>query len=63
MTAFAIAGSLNWIGHWFQPDGAMSAAAIADEFTDRLTEGLAARPVKKTASTVAKKKPSRGGIR
>lgn len=63
MTAFAIAGSLNWIGHWFQPDGAMSATAISDEFTDRLTEGLAARPVKKTASTVAKKKPSRGGIR
>ena len=63
MTAFAIAGSLNWIGHWFQPDGAMSATAIADEFTDRLTEGLAARPVKKTASTVAKKKPSRGGMR
>jgi AcrR family transcriptional regulator len=63
MTAFAIAGSLNWIGHWFQPDGAMSAAAIADEFTERLTEGLAARPVKKTASTVANKKPSRGGIR
>ena len=63
MTAFAIAGSLNWIGHWFQPDGAMSATAIADEFTDRLTEGLAARPVKKMASTVAKKKPSRGGMR
>ncbi|MDQ8732501.1 TetR/AcrR family transcriptional regulator [Bradyrhizobium sp. LHD-71] len=50
LTAFAIAGSLNWIGHWFQRDGAMPPAAIADEFTDRLTEGLAARPTKKTAS-------------
>jgi AcrR family transcriptional regulator len=48
MTAFAIAGSLNWIGHWFQPDGAMSAAAIGSEFADRLTEGLAARRTTKT---------------
>ena len=63
MTAFAIAGSLNWIGHWFQPDGAMSAAAIAGEFTDRLTDGLAAPSAKKTASTVAKNKRSRGGAR
>jgi len=63
MTAFAIAGSLNWIGHWFQPGGAMSAAAIAGEFTDRLTDGLAARLAKKTDSTVAKSKRSRGGVR
>ena len=63
MTAFAIAGSLNWIGHWFQPGGAMSPAAIADEFTDRLTDGLAARAIKKTGSTVAKNKRPRGGRR
>lgn len=61
MTAFAIAGSLNWIGHWFKPGGAMSAEAIADEFADRLTEGLAARPAKKRASTLAKSNRSRGG--
>ena len=29
LAAFAIAGSLNWIGHWYQPDGALSADAIA----------------------------------
>ena len=23
LAAFAIAGSLNWIGHWYQRDGAM----------------------------------------
>ena len=40
LAAFAIAGSLNWIGHWYQPDGALSADAIADEFSIRLTEGL-----------------------
>jgi AcrR family transcriptional regulator len=64
MTAFAIAGSLNWIGHWFQPGGAMSAQAIAAEFADRLTEGLAARrTTKKAPAAPTKKQGSRGGSR
>lgn len=42
LSAFAIAGSLNWIGHWYQPNGALSADAIADAFVLRLTEGIAA---------------------
>ncbi|MGT2503447.1 hypothetical protein ACVOMS_26915 [Bradyrhizobium guangxiense] len=41
LAAFAIAGALNWIGHWYRRDGALSPAEIADEFTVRLTEGLA----------------------
>lgn len=41
LAAFAIAGSLNWIGHWYRRDGGLSPSAIADEFTIRLTEGLA----------------------
>ena len=41
LSAFAIAGSLNWIGHWYQSNGPLSPQAIAEEFTDRLTEGLA----------------------
>jgi AcrR family transcriptional regulator len=49
LTAFAIAGSLNWIGHWYQRDGALSPEAIADEFAMRLTEGLA-KKTKKTKS-------------
>ena len=64
MTAFVIAGSLNWIGHWFQRDGAMSAKAIADEFTERLTEGLASKSTKgRAASTPAKRKKQGGGTR
>ena len=43
MAAFAIAGSLNWIGHWFKRDGSNSADAIAEEFSERLTTGLARR--------------------
>lgn len=42
LAAFAIAGSLNWIGHWYDPDGPLTAAAIADDFAERLTGGLAA---------------------
>jgi AcrR family transcriptional regulator len=44
LAAFAIAGSLNWIGHWYQPDGPLSPKAISEEFADRLTGGLARRP-------------------
>jgi AcrR family transcriptional regulator len=44
LAAFAIAGSLNWIGHWYRADGSLSPQAIAEEFTDRLTEGLARGP-------------------
>ncbi len=50
LTAFAIAGSLNWIGHWFQPGGERSAEEIADEFAVRLTEGIAAKPARKRAA-------------
>jgi hypothetical protein len=44
LAAFAIAGSLNWIGHWYQSDGPLTPQAISEEFTARLTEGLAHRP-------------------
>ncbi|MCA6124509.1 TetR family transcriptional regulator [Bradyrhizobium sp. WSM 1704] len=47
LSAFAIAGSLNWIGHWFQPGGAMSGRAVAEEFAIRLTEGIATTSKKK----------------
>lgn len=54
LSAFAIAGSLNWIGHWFQPGGAMSGRAVAEEFAIRLTEGIATTSTrKKTARKAA----------
>ncbi len=61
LAAFAIAGSLNWIGHWYRRDGGLSPAAIADEFTVRLTEGLAApdRITKKTPSAPKRRAPRR----
>ena len=64
LSAFAIAGSLNWIGHWFQRGGALSAEAIADDFAVRLTEGLAAKPTRTRAAAPPRKtKRSSGGSR
>jgi AcrR family transcriptional regulator len=50
MTAFAIAGSLNWIGHWYQRVGALSPQAIGDEFAVRLTEGIIGPAAKRRRS-------------
>ncbi|MBR0751658.1 TetR family transcriptional regulator [Bradyrhizobium jicamae] len=60
LAAFAIAGSLNWIGHWFQPDGAMTGKAVAEEFAIRLTEGIATTSKRKKADKPpGTSKPSR----
>jgi AcrR family transcriptional regulator len=62
LSAFAVAGSLNWIGHWYRPDGDLTPEAIAAEFAVRLTEGLAQKPVtKRRPSAPAKKRPAGGG--
>jgi AcrR family transcriptional regulator len=61
LAAFAIAGSLNWIGHWFQPDGALPADAIADEFSVRLTDGLARKQITSRAQSAPAKKQRSGG--
>lgn len=52
LTTFAIVGSLNWIGHWFKHDGALSAEAIASQFSAQLTYGLA---VERTAKRTRRK--------
>lgn len=42
LTAFSIAGAVNWICVWYEPDGPLSAEEIAVEFARTLTQGLAA---------------------
>ena len=44
IAAFSIAGALNWIGHWYEPDGALSPDEIASQFAQTLTRGLAVCP-------------------
>jgi AcrR family transcriptional regulator len=41
IAAFSIAGALNWICMWYEPEGAMSAEEIASQFARTLTQGLA----------------------
>jgi AcrR family transcriptional regulator len=40
----AILGSLNWSVQWFNPDGPLTAAEIAERFADYLIRGLLAKP-------------------
>jgi len=64
LSAFAIAGALNWIGHWYQQDGTQSPDAIAAEFALRLTEGLAKRPRgAKAAAGGSRRKRAKKGAR
>jgi AcrR family transcriptional regulator len=41
LAAFSIAGALNWICVWYEPDGPLSAEEIAAQYTRTLTRGLA----------------------
>lgn len=43
MTAFALAGALNWIAHWHRPGESLTAAGIADLFLDLFENGLRPR--------------------
>ena len=40
----AILGSLNWSVQWFNPEGPLTAAEIAETFADYLIRGLLAEP-------------------
>jgi AcrR family transcriptional regulator len=43
IAAFSIAGALNSICQWYEPEGALSAEEIASQFARILTQGLAAQ--------------------
>jgi AcrR family transcriptional regulator len=44
LTAFAIAGALNWIGHWYRAGRSLAPADIADAFVGLFEHGLVPRP-------------------
>lgn len=44
ITAFTIAGALNWICMWYEPEGALSPEEIGTQFARTLTRGLAHSP-------------------
>jgi AcrR family transcriptional regulator len=41
IAAFSIAGALNWICMWYEPEGTLTAEEIASQFARTLTQGLA----------------------
>jgi AcrR family transcriptional regulator len=51
MTAFALAGALNWIAHWYREDRSLTGAQIADAFVAVFEGGLRPRG---SASQVAR---------
>lgn len=59
MTAFAIAGALNWIAHWYRENQSMSPRQIASAFSRVFYQGLlpraAARPRRRMARPSARK--------
>jgi AcrR family transcriptional regulator len=42
IAAFAIAGAMNWVCMWYEPDGALPPEEIAAQFSHTLTRGLVA---------------------
>lgn len=44
IAAFSIAGALNWICMWYEPEGTLSAEEIGSQFVRTLTRGLARSP-------------------
>ena len=65
LAARAILGALNWSVLWFSPQGALTAAEIAEGFADYLVRGLLAKPsvlqrvsaIRETRHTVRKYVP------
>ncbi len=51
MTAFALAGALNWIAHWYRANHDMTAAQIADAFVTIFEEGLRPRAAARRKNT------------
>lgn len=43
MTAFALAGALNWIAHWYRESQSLSGAQIAEAFIEVFESGLTPR--------------------
>jgi AcrR family transcriptional regulator len=60
LAAFAIAGALNWIGHWFRAGRSLSAEHVAEAFVQFLELGLAPRQPELSADTTSarRKRPS-----
>lgn len=48
LAAFAIAGALNWIAHWYRAGRSLAPVDVAEAFVGLLEHGLAPRPMDAT---------------
>jgi AcrR family transcriptional regulator len=53
IAAFAIAGAVNWICQWYEPEGPLSAEEISSQFARTLTQGLAGNNARKSVRGVS----------
>jgi AcrR family transcriptional regulator len=60
MTAFALAGALNWIAHWYRENQSMTGAEIADAFVTIFENGLRPRA---TAANATRRATTTGAAR
>ena len=61
MTAFALAGALNWIAHWYREDRSLTGAQIADAFVAIFEAGL--RPRRGAAPANVRERQRRSATR
>lgn len=54
LAAFSIAGALNWICVWYEPQGPLAPEQIATQFARTLTQGLAGKPRRNRARANSK---------
>ena len=59
LAAFAIAGAVNWICMWYEPEGALPAEEIATQFAQTLTQGLARKGPQALPPNGTRKKSNR----
>jgi hypothetical protein len=63
LTAFTLAGALNWTARWYREDGAMRRDEVAARMVDILCAGLVPRRACGTASPILAASPEQKAIR
>ena len=53
ITTFAIAGAVNWICMWYEPNGPLSPEEIATQFARTLTQGIARKERRRNLAAAA----------
>jgi AcrR family transcriptional regulator len=62
MTAFALAGALNWIAHWYREDQSLTGAQIAAAFVTIFEGGLRPRSASRAGGRVRTRRRPRAAV-